>query len=198
MVNELTLIDDVTELLKKLLIENVDEFQNNPNSISLEPPSEKPPTQNGLSLFLYQVSENPFLKNQELLDTNTNMLQYPPLILDLFYIITPFSSAKSNPKSVEQMILAKVMQTLYDNAILKGPVLGNSLLDSGNTELRIVLNTLPLEQLHHLWGTFSNIPYNLSISYVVTPLKIPSTRMLKTRRVDTKELDFYQINSGTL
>lgn len=194
MADELTLIKDVGDMLEKILVENVDELQPE-NSISFGAPPPDEASQNGLSLFLYHVTENPHLKNQEFELNGPDKLHYPPLTLDLYYLLTPFSRA-DNPneaQGVEKMILAKVMRTFYDNAILRGPSLGDSLLESGNTELRIVPNDISIEQLYQLWTMFKDTKYRLAVSYIVTPLKIPSSRELTAKRVITKQLDFYQI-----
>jgi uncharacterized protein DUF4255 len=192
MVNELTLIKDVGDTLAKILAENVNELQFE-NSISFGPPPPDEPSQNGLSLFLYLVSENLHLKNQEFEMDGPDKLHYPPLTLDLYYLLTPFSKAGDlEAQGVEMMILANVMRTLHDNSILRGPSLGDSLLESGNTELRVVLNDISIEQLYQLWTMFKDTKYRLAVSYLVTPLIIPSSRELTARRVITKQLDFYQ------
>src|SRR6266542_4670200 len=44
-----------------------------------------------LSLFLYQVLPNPSLNNRPLIPYGVGRQVYPPLSLDLFYLLTPFS-----------------------------------------------------------------------------------------------------------
>jgi hypothetical protein len=191
---ELTLLNDVDELLRNILAENIQELQL-PDSIDFGSPPGRTPARTGLSLFLYQMLENPYLKNQEFEQRSPERLQYPPLVLDLYFLLTPFSSA-NNPsiaRQVEKMILAQVMRTFHDNGILRSPTLGDSLLESGNTELRIVPNDMPIEQLYHLWTIFDDAFFRLSIPYIVTPLKIPSRRELSAKRVVTQQLDFFQI-----
>ena len=49
---------------------------------------------NRLSLWLYQVTENEFVKNQPRLRGNGHdTSQLPPLALNLFYLVTPFAAS---------------------------------------------------------------------------------------------------------
>jgi hypothetical protein len=147
---------------------------------------------NGVSLFLYSVSENPYLKNQEFSVKTSTKLVPAPVVLDLYYLIVPFSSApdKNAARETEQMILGAVIRTLYDNSIINGPQLGESLIESGNTELKIIPNGLSLDQMNYLWSIIRHTSYRVSLSYLVTPLKLPSARTLDVTRVVSKQIDF--------
>jgi hypothetical protein len=175
-------------MLKNLITDNITEL-NGATSVVLESPGEIIPqaSQNQLSLFLYQISENSFLKNQDFHAEGPDKLHYPPIPLDLYYLLTPYAK----DKEMEQIILARVLRLFYDNAILSGPILGNNILDAGNRELRLVMTTLPLDQTNHLWGMFPGKSYRLGLSYIVTPLLIPSTRELGTQRIITKQISYY-------
>jgi hypothetical protein len=185
---EEALIRDVTNMLKNLIKDNITEL-NGATSVVLESPGEIVPqaSQNQLSLFLYGISENPFLKNQDFHPEGPDKLHYPPIPLDLFYLLTPYAK----DKEMEQIILAKILRLFYDNSILSGPILGNNLLDAGNKDLRIVMSTLPLDQINHLWGLFPGKSYRLGLYYMITPLYIPSTRELDVQRVVTKQISYY-------
>lgn len=188
--DQLTLVRDVTDLLKNLIQNNIGEL-NSPTAVTLDSPGDiaAPSTQDQLSLFLYRISENPFLKNQEMVQIGPDKLQASPLVLDLFYLLTPYAK----DREAEQIILAKLMRLFYDNAILSGTILGDSLLESGNTELKVIMNAIDLNQLNVLWGMFPNKSYRIGLSYIITPLIIPSTRELGAQRVIRKEIDiFYQ------
>lgn len=157
-----------------------------------------PPAGTGVSLFLYQVVENPYLKNQEFEQRGINTLINPPLVLDLLYLITPYSSAPgtgttSVARENEQMLLTKILRVFHDNGKLSGPALGNALLDSGNRELRILQNILSMDQMNHLWSMFREASYKLCVSYTVTPLIIPSSREITTQRVLRKQLNLKDI-----
>jgi hypothetical protein len=191
------LIRDVSESLKKLLRNSIDELSGE-NEITLNSPAdiELSPNQSGLSLFLYTIQENPHMKNRQFVQIDPDTSQHPPLALDLYYLLTPYSSSSNSSRQVEQIILTKVMSTFYDNSTLDSFMLTDNLVESGNNELRVVLNALSLEQLNQMWGMFRNSSYRLCISYVVTPLQIPSIRTESARRVISKQIDKYLKDGG--
>jgi hypothetical protein len=193
--DQLTLIRDITDLLKNLIQNNITEL-NNPASVILDSPGDiaAPSTQDQLSLFLYQISENPFLRNQDVIKIGLDKLQSPPLALDLFYLLTPYAK----DREAEQIILAKLMRLFHDNAIISGTQLGDPLLESGNTELRVTMNTIGLDQLNLLWGMFPNKSFRIGLSYTVTPLIIPSTRVIDTQRVIKEQIDVFYQNQNTI
>ena len=130
-----------------------------------------------LSFFLYQITENDYLKNQDMQAVDSTTVKYPPLTLSLFYLVTPNTQ---NPES-DHRLLGKVMQIFHDNTILRGSVLHESL---AGKELRLVLNPLSIDDLNKLWSVISKSkPYKLSACYEVTPVRIESTRERKVRRV---------------
>ena len=183
---ELTVLNDVSETLKTLLENNVKELPS--NSVTFDSPSDfQERGSTGLSLFLYKVAENPDFKNQESQPADSDKLQYKPLTLDLYYLLTPFA----HNRDAELVILSKIMRIFHDNAILSSSSIKTSLVESGNKELRVVLNDISLEQLNNLWSTFPETPYKLSVSYLITPIQIPSERVLKIKRVIQKQTDYF-------
>jgi len=93
-----------------------------------------------LSIWLYQVTENEFLKNQP---TNAggphSVTRDPPLVLNLFFLITPFAPSRE----FDLLLLGSTMQTLYDNPI----VLLRTPPEQVFEDLRVVLCRLTLEEL---------------------------------------------------
>jgi len=183
--NDLTVINDVSETLKMLVENSISELP--PNSVVFDSPGDIQKTnKSGLSLFLYQISENADLKNQDVVDIGSNQIQSPPLALDLHYLLTPYAQTRQT----EQIIMSKLVRTFHDNSIVNDSLLRNSLREVGNKELHIIFNTVPLEQLNNLWGTFHETPYKLSVSYLVTPILISSDRIAETTRVLSKQSSF--------
>lgn len=130
-----------------------------------------------LSLFLYQIVENDYLKNQEMQTVNSAKLNQPPLVLSLFYLITTHTQNIAS----DHLLLGKVMQIFHDNAILRGSVLHESLVGE---ELRLILSPLSTDELNKIWSIISGSrPYKLSVSYEVTPVRIKSMRVREVRRV---------------
>ncbi|MFN8451296.1 MAG: Pvc16 family protein [Anaerolineae bacterium] len=69
-----------------------------------------------LSIWLYQVTENEFLKNQPPLRVNgtDDRQRQPPLALNLYYLVTPFTGESM----MDYLLLGKTMQVFYENAII--------------------------------------------------------------------------------
>ena len=120
-----------------------------------------------LNLFLYQVMENPFAKNQQWLSPSTGVQEYPPLAVNLHYLLTPYAK---DPISAHQ-VLSHAMAILYDNAIVPGPQLSGA-LSTTVEQLAIVLCPMTLEELTRIWNALQT-PYRLSVCYEV---RIPLIR----------------------
>ena len=153
-----------------------------------------------ISLFLYQVQENVYLKNQGMQQTDSLRLNYPPISLDLFYIVIPYVNVKEQnfsdqDREIEHQILGKVIQKFHDHTILSGSVLKGS-LEGSTEELRLILHPISLDDLNKLWTSFPEIPYRLSVSYMVTPVDIQSTKGVEVKRVIEKESGFYEMEKN--
>lgn len=147
-------------------------------------------TQNCLSIYLYRVVENGDMKNRPLDLREKNLLEYPPLSLNLFYLITPLTGEIAT----DHLLLGKTMQVLYDNSILKGSNLLGVLADT-TEELRVVLNPISIEDITRIWSGFMR-PYRLSVSYEVKVIYIDSERQKGTEQIRRKRLEFTQINGS--
>ncbi|HEX8852062.1 MAG TPA: Pvc16 family protein, partial [Pyrinomonadaceae bacterium] len=68
--------------------------------IKLDPPflliDNDIPKEDSLSIFLYRVLENGELRNRPLEQLSQNRLRYPPLSLNLFYLVTPLTRVAGN------------------------------------------------------------------------------------------------------
>lgn len=188
--SEHTVLQDIGMTLKYLLEENINIPTNlvSPENIELESPNKTGDESiRRLSIFLFKVEENPHLKNQEMQNVNNTKLKPPPISLDLYYLITPFAQSRSE----EQLILGRVMQIFYDNAILKMPILRGD-LEGTSEEFRVTLYSLPFEEVFQLWQSFSERSFTLSVCYKITPVEIDSTREIDAKRVVEKRDQYYQ------
>lgn len=128
--------------------------------ISLESPADLENNNSvRLSMYLYRIVENAYLKNRFPLEGRGGTQSKPPLTVDLYYLLTPLLGT---PRE-QQIVLGKAMQTLYDRAILETPDLEGSLGDSGE-KIRLILNSVSLEELTRVWQALE-IPYRLSVCY---------------------------------
>jgi len=139
---------------------------------------------NRLSIWMYQVTENEFLKNQPPLRANgPETSRVPPLALNLFYLITPFAADTTGEGDL--LLLGKTMQTLYDTSTI---VLRDSVREVAE-ELRMVLCNLPLEELTRVWEALRE-PYRLSVCYQVRVSRLDSRRVPTNARVVDSNLGY--------
>lgn len=197
--SEYTAIADVGETLIDFLRGAMGDMIS-PNSIVLFSPGEIEDNDDvRLSLFLFQVNENIHMKNQEMQIVDPTRLKYPPLNLDLYYMLTSYPSSgiqdKTERTKEEHSILGRAMQVIYDNSILNGSVLRGSLAEN-NDELHISLFPLSMDDTTKIWTTFQDKPFRPSICYLVTPTKIESTRERETQRVVERNLTHHVMKVG--
>ena len=154
------------------------------NQIALSSPEEMTPDKK-LSLFLYQIVEDSYQKNQENLPSSPEEMKYPPIYLNLFYMITPNTA----DYETDHLLMGKVAQILNDNRILRGPLLRG---DLAGEELRLNFCSLSLDELNKMWSIFSKSnPYRLSTYYEVGPVKIDSTRKRGVKMVLEADIEEY-------
>ncbi len=187
--SDFTVIGDIGETLKKLLEDDpwTGFLPTHKPEITFKSPKEIKDdggSANKVSIFLYQILENPYLKNEEPQRIDDTRLQSSPMSLDLLYLVTPYSDDKTQ----EKFILGKVMQIFHDNAVLTGTVLQGSLAGT-DEEIKLLFNPISLDDLTKIWSAFQEVAYRLSVSYMVTPVKIDSTREFGMQRVISKEMN---------
>jgi hypothetical protein len=180
-----TVIGDIGRMVRGL-IENYDWSGIDPTPIvTLQSPREIERNQqqgNMVSLFLYQISENPYLKNQGIQVPEEGGESFPPLYLDLHYLVTPYST---DPLQTENM-LGTVMQILTDNAIITGSKVPDTIAKSVH-DIHVIHQPLNIDEMTKIWSAFQDTGYHLSVSYLVTPIPIASTRHVTYQRVISKE-----------
>ncbi|GMT48027.1 MAG: hypothetical protein IEMM0007_1593 [bacterium] len=193
--SDFTVIGDIGETLKKLLEDDPWTGISPTPEITFKSPNEVRDdggSTNKVSIFLYQILENPYLKNEEPKRIDDTHLQLPPQFLDLLYLVTPYS----NDKTQEKIIMGKVMQIFFDNAVLTGTALQGA-LSGTDEEIKLFFNPISLDDLTKIWSAFQEVAYRLSISYMVTPIRIDSTRQMGMRRVVSKEMNHsYIVSKG--
>lgn len=126
-----------------------------------------------INLFLYKVQENPTLKNMDwqVKHGEPNQLVPPPLSLNLFYLMTPY--APNDPQtgnSTAHEILGEAMRVFYENPVVHEDYLADGLKDA-REQIKIMLNTLELEELSRVWNTFTQ-PFRLSVLYEVSVVQL--------------------------
>jgi hypothetical protein len=135
-----------------------------------------------VALFLYQIQENPQLRNAQAQEVGLDGLRPAPLPLDLYYLVTPLSQDADTALGH----LESVMRVFYDHALLQAPLLPPSLVEAGNETVRITPHGLSLEDTNRLWAMFPNKPFSLSATYLLSPVRVASARILPVKRVIEK------------
>jgi hypothetical protein len=194
-VSEFTAIRAVSKTLQALL---EDHITNSPDPqlhgvpIVLVSPRElrdatvPPNAPNGISFWLYRVSRNADLLNQppEVADGS---VRRHPIPVDLYYLVAPIAATPDN----EQALLGRILQVLSDHAIVRGADLRDDLAGE-ETELRVTLETLSLEELTRIWSALDE-SYQLSVSYRVQVVPVESGHEpVQSRRVMTRRAQFGQ------
>jgi hypothetical protein len=198
--SDYTVIADVGETLVGLLRDNMQDMIASASIVLSSPGEVEAQDSPRLSLFLYQVVEDAYLKNQEMQALNPSTSLYPPLTLDLYYMLTSYGSSRIADRTdraiEEHTVLGRAMRVFYDNAIIKGSVLKRSLAGTSE-ELRLILHHVSLEELNRLWTSFPDKSYKLSVCYMVTPVKIDATRTMEVKRVIERDAGYYQMKKAS-
>lgn len=184
----MAILIDIGDSLKNFIQLNIPELKQ--GSIVFDSPAEiDPPGTPMLSIFLYQIVENSFLKNAGQEFIQIDKMKDPPLTIDLYYIFTPYAKAKET----ELIIMEKILQLFHDNSVFKGKMLKDTLKNSGNDEIRIVPNNLSFEEINKLWERFPSKAFKLSAAFILSPVRIPSGKPpVKITRVIEKDIDVFR------
>jgi len=189
-------IADVGETLIELLRDKMQDLIPRSESIVMASPGEIEANDDvRLSLFLYQVLENIHLKNQEMQIRDPTTLIFPPIALDLYYMLTSYPSGTQDITErtrEEHSVLGRAIQIINENSILSGSVLKGSLTLNGY-DLHITLTPVSLDDMTKMWTTFPGKPFRSSICCLVTPVMIDSGREITVRRVVSKESGYNPI-----
>lgn len=139
-----------------------------------------------VTLFLYDVVEEPTTRNRaksKRVVAGDLRIRKQPLGLGLYYMIT----AWGGDRLTEQRMLGRVLQVLYDDAILDGTQLRGTLAGTP-AQLRISLAPLHLEDRSRIWFAIGK-NYRLSVNYEVRLIDIDAVSELVATPVRQRQLD---------
>lgn len=172
-----SIISDVGNEIVKLLRDHmVPEILASSDAIGLCSPQDKGDL--SLGVYLYDVKESEEMMGLRRQASTETTVKAPSQYLNLYYMITAYSSSDIKFRaSEEHRILGRVLQVLWDNAVLGGEPY----------PMRIELLRLDSEEKLKMWNT-PNLPYKLSLYYKVYPVEIESLKVRTVRRVT--EADF--------
>jgi hypothetical protein len=165
------IISEVSSLLKTLLKEGLKTSPSDEPTVELSNPADET-DEKKLSIWLYQVTPNPYLRNAPNVRAADQSERFTPLTVNLCYLLTP--SQKN--EAANQQTLGRALQVLYDNSILT--------LASGNDaeELHLNICQRSISELAEVWEALQK-PYRLSVCFEVRTVQIDSERTLNVGRV---------------
>ncbi len=193
-------IGAVSDTLKALLEDRMEiDILPSPLILSIGPPPERRTAaveeHPQVNLFLYRVSENASLQNQESPGRGSRgAFGRPPLSLNLHYLLTAYAATVTNGEapgydhSLSQKVLGSAMRVLHDypvvtdrltrqrampGAPLRDPALLDVALRGDYESIKTTLEPLSLEDLTKIWTSLS-LPIRLSAAYVVQVVQIES------------------------
>lgn len=180
-ISNYTLISDVGETIIELLRrELIPEPVSDKNKIMVCSPAKKGDVQ--LSLYLYNIELAGEHKRTQMVKMSNGKTAYPPMALNLYYLLTAYSGSEEfNKSSDEHKILGSAIRVLYDNQIISGSVLKGHLSGS-NQKIHMEFKNLSYDEMMRIWN-FNDVPYNLSVAYKVGPIFIESQRTKESKPV---------------
>lgn len=151
------------------------------------PVTEDPPR---VTLFLYQILEDASVRNRAGTGRVVNgqvRRRKAPLGLQLQYMITGWGG----DRHTEQRMLGRVLQVLYDDAILDGGDL-TGVLAGSDARIEVTLSPIELEDRARVWSAIGQT-YRLSINYEVRVVNIDAETEIgatpvRERRIETEVL----------
>jgi hypothetical protein len=128
-------------------------------------------TLQGLSVWMYRVERDEETLNAPAVRAAAGLVLPPPLPMRAHYLVTPITDNRTPAGTeLEQVVLGKVLQALYDRSTLRGADLADDLVGT-DAALNVRLETLSLQELYDVWDALE-ASYRLSVSYEVGVLNI--------------------------
>lgn len=182
----------VSESLRSLVRDHVPQLSSE-SSVVFESPAEiEAQGENKLSLYLYQIEHNAWLRNlpptlshrQRLPGRPTVQVTPAPLVVDLIYMLVPYAKSAE----MELVLADELLRLFHDIPVLQGPLLHPGLRQAGNERIDIVPRDSSIDALRDLWAGFSGKSYKLTKLYMLSPVRIPARRPFNTDMVIQTDL----------
>ena len=170
-------IAHVTQALALLIENNVGpEFGEAVKVEPRKPPADPQLEQPTISVFLYQVTPNTSLRNNDLPTraADGTLVKRPAAALDLHYLISAYGDER---ELVGQRLIGSVVRTLHEIPVLpkdvieqagERPYLAGSDLAEAAQRVRFTPTVMDVDETSKLWGMLYQTPYTLSVVYQAT------------------------------
>ena len=182
------------ELLRDSLVANPTTDQrplSSRDQIALLSPRDVNQTSNiRLTLFLYSIAPAVALRNDLEIPGSQAFSGELSEPLDLYYLLTAFGAQTQDPSDQTldaQLLLGFAMRVFFDNGILAGSTLQGDFRP--DEELRLTLQPMTVEDLTRIWSVFPDSVLRASVSFLLTPIRLRSTRVQGGARVTSRRAD---------
>jgi hypothetical protein len=137
-----------------------------------------------LNLFLYRTMVNAGWSNTDMpRSVKPGETGYPPLALDLQYLVTAYGRDAIDKDAVSHQVLGGAMSVLHDHPVLGAAEIRSALQRNDLAEqlerIRITWLPLTVDDMSRLWTAFQS-QYRVSVAYEVTVVLIDSLRPSRT------------------
>ena len=180
-------IAGVTSTLRNLLRDRLEQLVD----VTMAPPDVTIAGITGrrVNLYLYQITENGALKNQEI-PGQGHPADYgrPPLSVDLHYLVTAYGSSDTAPDAdlQAQQTLGDAMRVFHEFPIVteglhEGDLPANPLILDPSLvgefeKVKVTLQPTSLEDLSKIWTALPEANFRRSVAYQVSVVQIESRR----------------------
>lgn len=171
-----TIIADVSEeIVRTLRRELVPKLISDENAVGMCSPQEQ--EEMSLGVFLYDIQESEDIRRHRMTDIDDGRQKYPPAYLSLYYMLTAYSqSDRKYQMSQEQRILGQTARYFHDYPMLE--------IDGEYVPVQML--RISTEDKLKLWN-FNGKPFQVSLFYKVSPVRLDSQRFRDVTRVRTAE-----------
>ncbi|MGP8299619.1 DUF4255 domain-containing protein [Streptomyces inhibens] len=163
----------VTQALALLIEHNLHPEIDMAVSVETRKPPSDPPTDPTITVFLYQVTHNPSMRNNDLVTraSDGTLLKRPAAAIDLHFVISAYGE---ETELVGQRLIGSVVRTLHEIPVLprelieeaaQRPYLEGSDLADSLQKVRFTPTQMDVDETSKLWGMLNNTPYSLSVVY---------------------------------
>lgn len=133
-----------------------------------------------LGVYLYDICENDTIRMSGMQPYDSGHVQFPPMYLELYYMITAYSNIDIRYREEENhRILTRTMQVLHDYPQMEG-----------EDPIHVEYQNLTLDQKSAIWHNLGG-EYRLSLFYKITPVKLESTIRKETVRVQEIQVNAF-------
>ncbi|QHC25856.1 DUF4255 domain-containing protein [Streptomyces sp. GS7] len=163
----------VTQALALLIEHNLHPEIDMAVSVETRKPPSDPPTDPTITVFLYQVTHNSSMRNNDLVTraSDGTLLKRPAAAIDLHFLISAYGEEQ---ELVGQRLIGSVVRTLHEIPVLpreliveaaERPYLAGSDLAESPQKVRFTPTQMDVDETSKLWGMLNNTPYALSVAY---------------------------------